>query len=376
MTTRRGDHEGTYTQRADGSWQAKIRVHGQRVSGSGTSRRAALAAARARAALVGAQRSTLTVKGLVEEWSALAPSAVGLRSATHDQYRYLLRGRVVPLIGAVRVDRLTKRDVAQCFPVGTSVAASTLRSSYAALVRVLDYAVDRGLVAANVAREVKRPPQPQCRPSRQVSPEQVTKILVAASEDRLGIAVWLAFGCGLRRGEVLGLRWSDVDLERRELHVTGNVTRTSAGLVRGVPKTRRGLRVVPMPDQVVEALKAHRARQLTERLASPLWVDCGHVLTSEIGTILEPRKLSRSWRSWSRKAGIKDTGTHVGRHYAASTLLASGHASVADVAAALGHDPAVLLSVYAVAVAKGQRAAADHLGSTLVVAPETVDSAT
>jgi integrase len=92
------------------------------------------------------------------------------------------------------------------------------------------------------------------------------------------------------------------------------------------------------------------------------------VLTNELGGMAEPRQLSRVWSGWARRAGIKDRGTHVGRHFAATTLLASGRASVADVAQMLGHNPSVLLDTYASAIADGQRAAADVLGSALSAA--------
>jgi integrase len=370
VSTRRDNHEGTFYKRTEaegGGWLFRIRVGNQRVSGSGPTRRAAKERAVERARLVGDKRTKGTVAELVEQWAALSAPAVGLKPTTQDQYRSLLRSRVVPVIGNRRVDSLTKRTVAEVFPPGSDNPASTMRSTYAALVRVLDYAVERGMLAVNVAREVKRPAAAEHR-ARHIDREAVARVLAAAEGDRLSIAAWLGFGCGLRRGEILALRWSEVDLDAGVLSVTGNVTRSSAGLVRGTPKTRRGTRLVPVPPVVVERLRAHRREQAAEQLAAgSAWRPLGMVVANEVGGMLEPRFLSRRWRSWSRSAGVEDTGTHVGRHYAASTLLASGAASVADVAAQLGHDPAVLLNTYAVAVAAGQRAAAAALGETLTV---------
>jgi integrase len=82
------------------------------------------------------------------------------------------------------------------------------------------------------------------------------------------VAAHLSFGCGLRRGKILGLRWSDIDLDARVLTVTGNVTRSSDGLKRGKPKTRRGVRQVPLTLFEVDALKAQRKAQAAERLAA------------------------------------------------------------------------------------------------------------
>lgn len=107
-------------------------------------------------------------------------------------------------------------------------------------------------------------------------------------------------------------------------------------------------------------------RLVRERLAAgDLWADSGHVLTTHHGQVLEPRNYSRVWSGWAAAAKLPNKGTHTGRRYAATRLLASGRASVADVAAALGHDPSVLLNTYAIAVADGQLSAADALGATL-----------
>lgn len=369
--SRRANHEGTYYARKPedgGGFLYRVQVNGRRVSGSGPSRKAAKDAALKRARLIGDKRTRDTLADLVDEWAALSPTVRGLKPTTADQYRSLLRSRVVPFIGAKRLDALSARDVAELFPPDSTVPASTRRSTYAALVRVLDYAVDRKVLGVNVAREVKRPEAVARTKPRQVDREQVGRFLAAAVGERLEVAAWLGFGCGLRRGEILGLRWADVDLDVGIVEVSGNVTRSSAGLVRGTPKTKRGQRIVPIPAPVVEQLRAHRRRQAAEQLAAgSAWLATGAVLTNEVGGFVEPRELSRRWRVWANSAGLSDTGTHTGRHYAASTLLASGAASVADVAAQMGHDPSVLLNTYAVAVAAGQRAASDVLGASLTV---------
>lgn len=150
------------------------------------------------------------------------------------------------------------------------------------------------------------------------------------------------------------------------LTVTGNVTRTrSAGLHRGTTKSRRGRRAVPLGPEVVEALREHRKVQAAERLAAAAWADSDLVITNEAGGLVDPRALSRVFAAWATAAGVEDTGTHLGRHFAATMMLSSGRASVADVAAVLGHDPAVLLTTYAAAVSQGQQAAAGALGAVL-----------
>lgn len=364
--SRRNNGEGSFRRKANGTWLYRVEVDGRRVSGTGRTKTDAKRIATERARVLGERRTTDTVRDLYDDWCRLTPEAVGLAPTTRDQYRYLVGKHVMPTLGNVKVEALTRRKVADTVnDLGGS--QSTRRSTYAALVRLLDYAVDRGMMRVNVGREVPRPAAP--RPEdRKITPDAARKVIEAANGHRLGLAALLGFGCGLRRGEMLALRWADVDLEGGVLTISGNVTRSSAGLKRGTPKTRRGVRQVPLAGVVIAGLKAHRRQQAAERLAAGVaWTDLDLVLTNEIGTLVEPRELSRAWRGWARKAKVKDTGTHLGRHYAATTMLASGTASVADVAAVMGHDPAVLLNTYATAVATGQRAAADVLGDSLAV---------
>lgn len=368
MSGKRSAHEGHYERRGN-AWRCRLMIDGVRVSGTGPTRSAAKAAARERARVATATRTGDTLAGALDAFEAAPLDRVRLRPTTRDQYVALVRGRLVPTLGGVRLDRLTARTIAATFAT-MGGSASTRRSTYAALVKVLDLAVTDHRVGRNVARDVERPRAGEAVP-RTVDVDDARAILAAARGHRYEVAAWLAFGCGLRRGEVLALRWADVDLDAGELAVTGNLTRSSAGLVRGRPKTRKGTRRVPLDPVVVDELLAHRARQAADRLRlGESWGTSDAVVANEAGGWVEPRTLSRVWASWAREAGVEDTGTHTGRHYAASTLLASGEASVADVAAQLGHDPAVLLTTYAVAVAEGQRRATGALAASLVGATD------
>lgn len=364
---KRGSGEGSYYRRKDGTWNFRVMIDGVRYSADGRTKTLAKLSALEKAEVGAKPDAIVTFGELVEEWSGLSATRVKLAPSTQDQYRSLLRTHALPTLEKARLDQLTKRVLARAVD-GIEGSSSTRRSTYAALVKVLDYGVDTGRLGRNMAREVRRPhAAPAAR--RELSNAEAGDLIKAASGHRWEVAVWLSLGCGLRRGEVLALRWSDFNRDLTELAVTGNVTRTSAGLVRGAPKTRRGQRMVPVPTAVTTALRAHRAAQAESRLlVGPAWLDLGYVLTNEVGGIVEPRALSRVWAGWAKAAGLSDQGTHLGRHYAATTLLASGAASVADVAAQLGHDPAVLLNTYASAIATSQRAASDVLGASLTEA--------
>jgi integrase len=367
MTKRKaGKHEGSMTRRPNGTYQYRVMIDGRRIATYGKTKDEARAKMSARIALIGDQSHGVEFEALLDAWIALGYEGHGMAPTTFDQYRYLLSKHIRPKLGARRVESITAKDVTKVLR-GIERSASTRRSIYQAMKHIMELAVDRELVGTNVMGYVKRPRLTD-KVKRSLSQAEAMAILMAAKDHRWEIAVWLGLGEGLRRGEMLGLRWADIDLAARQVHITGNVTRSSAGLVRGKPKTRRGTRLVPLSAEVVDALRQHRKRQTEERLrAGSAWDDSGHVLTNEVGGMAEPRKLSRVWASWARQAGVTDRGTHVGRYFAATTMLASGQASVTDIAEMLGHDPAVLLSTYASSVAKGQRAASDVLGAALSV---------
>jgi integrase len=369
--TKRLNGEGNYIARPGGRWQFRVTVDGRRFVGSGRTKAEAKSRAMQRVQVAGRAKDTknLTLSVLLARWTALGPAEAGLRASTFDQYESLLRTRVEPVLGANRLETITARQVGDLLDEMTG-AASTKRSAYAALVRLLDHAVDRGALARNVARDVRRPRR-AASAERSCTPQEARKILRAAHGHRWEVAAWLSFACGMRRGEALALRWREVDLDAGRLLVTGNTTRTkSAGLVRGATKNRRGVRAVPLSPEVVAVLRDHRKSQARKRLAAPLWLDEDLVITNEIGGLVDPRNLSRAYAEWATAAGVSDTGTHLGRHFAATAMLSSGRASVADVAAVLGHDPAVLLNTYASAVSEGQLAAAGVLGAVLTAPDE------
>jgi integrase len=359
----RAKGEGAYWQRPNGTWRYRILVDKRRIDGTGPTRKEAKANALSKLKRQGTRAEPGTVTDLYERWTSAGPQAAGIRPTTFDQYVSLLRVWVLPTVGNTHVKNLSKSDIATCAATWTG-SASSKRSIYAALVKLIDYAVSLDILSTNVVREVPRPAAPT--PSHRDVPDDAFVRLIASSEGhRWQIAVWLAFAAGLRRGEILGLQWSDIDEDTLTISQRGNITRSSQGLTQGPPKTRAGIRRIHISGALSEALSQHRIAQAQMQLSAPVWTDSDFVLTTHLGGPVEPRALSRAWRGWAREARLPDKGIHVGRHYASTHMLASGEASVADVAATMGHDPAVLLHTYAAAVASSQRRATDALGETL-----------
>lgn len=372
--SRRANSEGTYTRRSNGRIQFREQVNGRRFSGTGRTRREAKATTRAKIQAAAPIKSPTTWATLLADWQEQPPSSLRLRPTTRDQYASVLRSRLLPALGNERPEVLNSSEIA--LVIDSARAPSTRRTLYAAWVKLSAFAVERGLLGVNTVRQFPRPPAAD-PPKREATPSEMTNLLQVASGHRWGIVAWLVILAGLRRGEALGLRWTDVDLDGQTLRVEGNLTRSSAGLIWGPPKTKHGRRQVPVPKVLADNLAAHRRRQLRQQSESAYWKWSGYVVTNEIGGPVEPRNMSKVWTGWAKQVGLTDRGMHLGRHYAATQLVSSGRASIVDIAAQMGHDPSMLMSTYAAAVADGQRAAADHLASTLSpirITPEDMDS--
>jgi integrase len=202
-------------------------------------------------------------------------------------------------------------------------------------------------------------------------------LLAAARGDRLEAVVTVGLALGLRRGEVLGLKWEDVDLDARMVRVHRRVSRVPGALL-----VREGRKMDPdasdaaaIPDMLVDALRAHRGRQLEERLrAGPRWkgpeptVDgkpAGFVFTSMVGTVLEPRNVYRSFETMRHTAGLDDKTFHQLRHDCASLLLAQG-VSMYAVSQIMRHSsPAITARFYAHLTPELQREAAQAIDDVL-----------
>jgi integrase len=171
----------------------------------------------------------------------------------------------------------------------------------------------------------------------------------------------------MRRGELLGLRWSDVHLDERVLHVRHTAQRVYGhGMVFGPPKFASSRRDIPLPEVTIEVLEAHRRRQEAERAAlEPYWVDTGLVFTTTIGTLIEPRNLARVLDGLVAEAGVRRIRLHDLRHTCAS-LLAQG-VPTRVVMEVLGHSQlGITMNLYSHVTPSALREAADAIDRVLV----------
>ncbi len=180
-------------------------------------------------------------------------------------------------------------------------------------------------------------------------------------------ALWLcALTLGLRKGELLGLRWSDVDFEAGLLAVRQSLQRVNGRLVLLEPKTPLSRRTVPVPAATMAALRSRRAEQNCERLAAgAAGVESGLVFTTRLGQPIDPRNVNRSWYAIRDRAGLGPVRVHDLRHSCASFLLAAG-ASLRTVMKTLGHSQIGLtMNTYTHVLPDIERTAVDAAAETI-----------
>lgn len=226
-------------------------------------------------------------------------------------------------------------------------------------------AVREEIISRNVAKLVQVP-APKYKVNRGLTAQQAKATLRAASAHRLAALYVLALFLGLRRGELLGLRWEDVDLNEAKLEVVNTLQRVGGSLRLVPPKTHDSARTVPLPAVCVEALREHQRRQDVERgQAWPDWEAHGLVFPSRRGTPMEPDNLRRSWGEIRRAAGLGTTRFHDLRHTCVTLLLDLGAPPhvVRDI---VGHsDIEVTMTIYAHVSLEEKRKALGKLGEVL-----------
>jgi integrase len=210
-----------------------------------------------------------------------------LKPATLANYRITVSRHVKPYLGAVRLAQLSPAHVRTMLTglESAGYSANTRRLARSVLRRALGLAERAGLVARNVAALTDGPSVAGTRLDDALDAAQAARVLEVASGDRLVALAALVLTLGLRRGEALGLRWTDVDLDAKTLTVGRTLARVPGqGLVTTSPKTATGARTVPLVGNTATVLREHRRRQAEDHLrAGPAWRENGWVSTTALG---------------------------------------------------------------------------------------------
>jgi integrase len=346
---RRGNHEGsTPVKRADGRWQVHVRYrdeHGvrQRTTVYGKTPREARDKAeevrrRLRAHLP-AKDKKITLGAFAESWITSTLAASDRKPSTKSLYATLARKHIIGAkLGAQPLDRLKPSHV-EAWKVelkGRGLSDSTIRSAFNALKAILDTAVRDEALARNVATSVTRPKATRYEAAF-LTPEEVRRLLEAASATRHAALFAFLVNTALRRGEALALRWSDVNLDARVLRVRGTLARFDGTLIVTEPKTTKSRRSVPLSAAVERVLREVRTIQAADRLrAGSAWQQTGYVFTTQLGEPCDPRNVLRALKAVAKRAGLGDIGLHTLRHSAAAVMLVNG-VPLKVVSEVLGH---------------------------------------
>jgi len=315
-----------------------------------------------------AKDSPDTVATWLKRWRESSLAASDRKPTTRVLYAGLSKRHLEPEpFGSLRLNKLRPNHVEELVVAlrGKGLADSSVRQVYTVLRQALDVAVRDGLLADNPAVKVKRPGVAR-KEARYLSADELVQLLKSAKGLRYELAVMLMAATGLRRGEVAALLWSVVDLKKCELTVLRTLSRVEGHLVLTDVKTDRSRRRVPIPAGLVTALKAHRKRQLEERLeAGDQWTESGAVFATESGTHVDPRNLLRTVELAAKKANLQGVGAHTMRHSAAVAWLESG-VHIKAAADLLGHSSiAITGDLYGHTTDDTARAAVDGLGKAL-----------
>lgn len=280
----------------------------------------------------------LTVAKAIEKFFAQAR----IKPSTRALYVANLNRPEVKRLHSRKLASVTVDDIAKLVRKLEShgLAGSTIRNVLIPLSSVCTLGVWRGWMTANPVAGLTRSERPQVTKYRHriLSSAEIKRVLLAAGELRMLITV--AVFTGLRQSELLGLRWSDVDLDGARLHVRAQLDRKTHERVE--PKTREAVREIPLPAFLVQALREHR-------VASGRSLDHDPLFTTASGEVLDHRNLVRAWHVIRKRAGLVDPQPrfHDLRHTAASLWISEG-ADVVYVSRVLGHaSPSITLDVYA-----------------------------
>lgn len=319
--------------------------------------------------------SKQTVAEFFEEWLTFIKPSVSPK--THERYAEICRNGLGPLIGTETLSKLktSKIDMALTEALttprstGKPLAPRTVHHYRRVLIKALGLAVTWERLSRNPATATT-PPKVEKKQVLAYSAAQTAQLIEAMRDTRLHIPVLLAVMCGLRRGEILALRWRHIDLgdNRRLISVVESAEQTKEGVRYKEPKSGRA-RTVSLSTTVLAELKAHRAKQAEEQLRLGIRPDENSFVVAQIdGKPLQPRSLTHEWMRLIQKTTLPRIRFHDLRHTHATQLLSAGvHPKVAS--ERLGHSTiGITLDLYSHVMPGMQADAAEQVDAALQAA--------
>src|SRR6266487_657373 len=370
MGKKRGHGEGSIYLRKDGRWTASITTEGRkRKYIYGKTRKEVQE--QLKIALREQQQGMLvttpqqTLEQFLGQWLEAHRPSVRIR--TYERYEQIVRVHIVPALGHVQLQKLTAQQVQNFYTkVGKQLSSTTVNTLHAMFHKALEDAVKWGLLARNVCDAVTAPRRAHYE-IKPLTMEQANILLDAAKQDDFE-ALWvLALTTGMRRGELLALKWQDINFEQAMLQVRRIFTRTKGNrYIEAEPKTEKSRRSIVLPALVVDLLSQHKIKQLQVKLeAGEGWQEHDLVFSTSLGTPLNPSKVVDRFKFLLKKAGLPNIRFHDLRHSAATILLKMGiHPKV--VQELLGHNQiSMTMDIYSHVMPAMQKDAVSKLNNAL-----------
>jgi integrase len=340
--------------------------HRPRQLGTYASQRSAQVAARSMRA---EDRSTErgTVSWLVRRYVA---SRTDITEKAQQQYAWAIP-HIENGLGAIPLATLDRDDVARWIDdlaAGGKLSKRSVQICRTVLRAALAEAVDEGLLARSPAARVGLP-RAVAKPVREKeavawTAAEVDRFLAATADHRWAIAFRLGVLYGLRRSEVLALRWDDVDTRKNTLRIDESLVATDQGAAWSNAKNERSRRTIPIDEDTMRGLARRRAEQAAERLAAGAeWEDNDLIIATRSGRLVLPRSYDRALATIVDNAGLPRLTSHGLRHTAATHMVQSSNdlGELRAIADLLGHSPEMLMNTYAHALPNSQAAVVDRL---------------
>jgi integrase len=353
--TRRGNGDGSvYRRQSDGKWVAYLRVNGKKKyiyddTQTGVTKKL-------RAAQRDLEQGELatgpnqTVKQYLEYWLEVRRSTV--KASTYVSNRSYLNNRVIPVIGHIKLQKLTGDHIQSLYAqlLKDGLLPNTIRLIHTMLFTASKDAVKWKRMSRNPCKDAT-PPRQEDHTMAFLTHEQAKNLMEAASATPLECLITLAITTGMRRGEILALRWSDIDWQKMTVTVRHTVSYIRVGdkhaFFETEPKTASSNRTISLPQFVIHALKSHRSNQLQVRLkAGDQWNEKNIVFSTKRGDFYNIATLQRQFGNLLVKAGLPHMRFHDLRHSAATILLSMG-VNIKVIQELLGHsNVGITLRVY------------------------------
>lgn len=297
-----------------------------------------------------------TVQKFLEHWLEVRKPQIG--DNTYTNYLYYLKQHIFPALGQLRLQQLSSRHIDELYAqkLKEGYAAETVRGIHRLLHSALEYAVKWRDVSINVSDRVESP-RPVIYEAEVLTLEQATRLLASVKDKRYEALLTLAVTTGMREGELLGLKWGDIDLEEPGLVVRRTVYRKKGhGIVEGEPKTETSKRKILLPQFVLETLLRHRDIQREMREQAGLqWIENDIVFSTRTGGFISVQHLRRAFKEMLSNANLPIIRFHDLRHSAATILVGMG-VHMKQIQKLLGHSSiTITMDRYAKALPSMQR---------------------